>query len=607
MKRKVVFILSTCLIALLFHSFKVTPKKPMDIYRPYLLEELELSINSLEKISLNLNNPSKMKGYYHEARKHYKHVELFVELCSPIEAKYYINGPLVPKSDPEYGIKIFHPNGFQAIEEILFENEMLETTKLQSLLHELIIELDKLKIYYATIDLEDEILLEMLQYQLYRIASLSLNGYDATITLTGIQEISWSIEGMAKLVQSFSYYNRMNKEVKNNQATILSQLKNAKNYLQNNQDYNSFDRLEFIINHINPINKTLVQHHRSMRLPWSEYRKALNLNNEFLFGQESLNMGFFSVYYTPPQHQDLKQKIGEKLFFDPVLSTDSLMSCASCHDPRLAFTDGLPTSFAINRSGEITRNAPTLLNVAFQQSFFYDGRVYQLEQQAIEVIHNTKEINGDLKKIAKKLQANEAYKTLFQEAFEGTPDANITAYAIIICLSEYERKLISLNSRFDKYLQGDETAMNQREINGYNIFAGKALCGSCHFFPVFNGTVPPLFKDTEFEVLGTPATFQNTGLDQDSGRYSITHMDMHQFAYKTPTVRNIELTAPYMHNGIYKTLEEVIEFYHKGGGVGFGFEVPNQTLPFDSLQLSVGEKEDLVWFLKSLTDTTSWK
>jgi cytochrome c peroxidase len=284
-----------------------------------------------------------------------------------------------------------------------------------------------------------------------------------------------------------------------------------------------------------------------------------------------------------------------------------LISCATCHDPRLAFTDGMATSFAINRKGDITRNAPTLLNVAFQQSFFYDGRVYQLEQQAIEVIHNPKEVNGDLKKIALQLQAHPTYKKLFQQAFEGTPDSSITAYAIIVCLSEYERKLLSLNSRFDQYLRGNDKALNEREINGYNIFAGKALCGSCHFFPVFNGTVPPLFKDSEFEVLGTPATFQNTGLDQDSGRYSITHMDMHQFAYKTPTVRNIELTAPYMHNGIYKTLEEVIEFYHKGGGVGFGFDVPNQTLPFDSLQLSVGEKEDLVFFLKTLTDTTSWK
>lgn len=160
-----------------------------------------------------------------------------------------------------------------------------------------------------------------------------------------------------------------------------------------------------------------------------------------------------------------------------------------------------------------------------------------------------------------------------------------------------------MNSRFDRYLAGEKGTLNQREINGYNLFAGKALCGSCHFFPLFNGTVPPYYMDSEYEILGTPETKENRSLDKDKGRFEVTKVSKQMYAFKTPTVRNSELTAPYMHHGIYSDLKEVLQFYQKGGGEGFKYSVPNQTLPFDSLQLSNSEEEDIILFLKSLTDT----
>jgi cytochrome c peroxidase len=606
MKKQTLFLFVILLLVVLLPSFRFTSKHPMEVYRPYLLKEMEEVIKTLELISHSTHSRAKMQDYYHKARKHYKHIELFVEACSPIESKFSLNGPLVPKSDPEYGSKVFYPNGFQAIEEILFSDEEIDSTKLQSYLRDLTIEFDKLRIYYSTIQIEDEILLEMLQYELYRITSINLNGYDATITLTGLQETIWCLDGMEVLIKSFSYYNKSNKKVKELQLKILYQLNKGRYLLKKGEDYHSFNRLQFIRAFVNVINKSLVDHHNATGLPWTNYKKALNLNNAYLFGEESLNMGFFSIYYNTTPNQKEKQELGEKIFFDPILSNDNTISCATCHDPRLVFTDGFPKSIAHNRKDELTRNAPTLLNVAFQQSFFYDGRVYQLEQQVIDVIHNPTEVGGDLIKIAAKLQTNETYKLLFEKAFEGTTDAQITPYAVVVCLSEFERKLISLNSRFDRYLRGDETTMNSREINGYNLFAGKALCGSCHFFPLFNGTVPPIFKDTEFEVLGTPLAADNKTLDRDLGRYEVTKNQIHKFSFKTPTLRNIELTAPYMHNGAYTTLEQVIDFYHKGGGAGLGFNVPNQTLPFDSLLLTPTEKEDIILFLKTLTDTTSY-
>ena len=145
-------------------------------------------------------------------------------------------------------------------------------------------------------------------------------------------------------------------------------------------------------------------------------------------------------------------------------------------------------------------------------------------------------------------------------------------------------------------MHGNKNKLNAREIKGYNLFAGKALCGSCHFFPLFNGTVPPYFNDSEFEIIGTPEDSSNKMLDRDKGRYSVTNFDEQMHAFKTPTVRNIEFTGPYMHNGIYTTLEEVVEFYHKGGGAGFNYMVPNQTLPFDSLQLSKKKRRISFYF-----------
>ena len=148
--------------------------------------------------------------------------------------------------------------------------------------------------------------------------------------------------------------------------------------------------------------------------------------------------------------------------------------------------------------------------------------------------------------------------------------------------------------------------MNAAEINGFNLFMGKAKCATCHYVPLFNGSKPPTYYYQESEVIGVPATADTLHplLDSDSGRIHTLNLDFFNHAFKTPTLRNIALTAPYMHNGVYKTLEEVIDFYDKGGGQGLGLSLPNQTLPADKLQLTKTEKKNLKAFLLTLTDTT---
>ncbi len=147
--------------------------------------------------------------------------------------------------------------------------------------------------------------------------------------------------------------------------------------------------------------------------------------------------------------------------------------------------------------------------------------------------------------------------------------------------------------------------LNKSEINGFNLFMGKAKCGTCHFMPLFSGAKPPRYYFIESEVIGVPATIdkKKSTLDNDSGRYLITGSKIHLFSFKTPTLRNVALTAPYMHNGVFKTLEEVVDFYNNGGGKGIGIAPSNQSLPFDKLNLSVKEKKDIIAFMRSLTDT----
>ncbi len=153
-------------------------------------------------------------------------------------------------------------------------------------------------------------------------------------------------------------------------------------------------------------------------------------------------------------------------------------------------------------------------------------------------------------------------------------------------------------------MQGDKSKLTRKEKQGFNLFMGKAKCATCHFTPVFNGTTPPLFNKSEAEVLGVPASRDTVKpvIDPDEGRYSLYHYPQYKHAFKTPTVRNITKTAPYMHNGVYRTLDEVLEFYNKGGGTGLGMKIDNQTLSGDRLNLTKGEMKAIIAFLGALED-----
>ena len=329
---------------------------------------------------------------------------------------------------------------------------------------------------------------------------------------------------------------------------------------------------------------------------------AINIRDEKFYGSNWLNNNYFSIILKDSLLLKKQIELGSLLFFDPILSGNNQRACASCHQPSKAFANNNQFDLAFNNTDKLLRNTPSLLNSLYQKAFFQDGRSLQIEDQASDVLLNHKEMFSTPEEIVNKLKKSQEYRNLFKQAFINSEDTSITYYAILKSIGEYEKTLISLNSRFDKYLRGDKTQLNIDEIRGYTIFSGKALCGSCHFFPLFNGTVPPFYNDNEYEVIGVPKDSLNETMELDSGRYLISRNPIHLYSFKTPSIRNIDKSAPYMHNGIYESIDQVIEFYKRGGGSGLKLDIPNQTLPFDSLQLNKTEISNLKKFLLTLTD-----
>jgi len=271
-------------------------------------------------------------------------------------------------------------------------------------------------------------------------------------------------------------------------------------------------------------------------------------------------------------------ELGKKLFFDPRLSGSNWISCASCHNPALAWQDGLKKPLGHNFK-QLHRTTPTILNIVYLNRQFWDGRAVTMQEQALGPIENKDEMNQDLDELVKELKAIPGYVKLFNEAY---PKDGVSKEAIAKAISSFERTIVSTDSEFDRWLKGAETKMTESAKRGFKLFTGKARCSICH--SGFN------FSDKGFHNIGLPG---NT----DEGRYAIKPVKVMKGAFKTPTLRDIALTAPYMHNGAFSTLTEVIEHYNSGGTKNLGNLDPNMQ----PLNLTKKEKAELLGFLLSLT------
>ncbi len=287
--------------------------------------------------------------------------------------------------------------------------------------------------------------------------------------------------------------------------------------------------------------------------------------------------------------------LGRYLFFDPILSGDGKLACASCHQPEKSFTDG--RSRAIGMGEQMgSRSTPTLWNVAFSDTFFWDGRSPSLEDQAQGPLFSPQEMGATRAGLEKALNANEVYRRLFQIAYGDPKPRRITLQRITRALAEFERSLVSLRSRYDDYVFGKENALSESEIRGLQVFRSFVTrCTECH--------TPPLFTNFQAAIIGAP---EPDGLPPDPGMAKTQGSPEMRGAFKIPSLRNIARTAPYMHSGALVSLTEVVDFYNQGGGRRKPvYDSPYLHWHIREMGLTATERRDLVAFLGSLTDEST--
>jgi len=275
--------------------------------------------------------------------------------------------------------------------------------------------------------------------------------------------------------------------------------------------------------------------------------------------------------------------LGRMLFFDPRLSGSNWISCATCHNPALGWSDGLPTMIGDGMKHG-NRRTPTIVNVAYNNIFMWDGRFRTLEEQALGPITSEGEMNQNLSDLIGKIYRIPEYREQFKKAY---PNEALTPKVIGKAIAAYERSIVSADAPFDRWVKGERRAISDAAARGFALFEGKAKCNACH--QGFN------FSDNGFHNLGLKAT---PGV-VDNGRYSQRPIAVNRGAFKTPTLRNVSIRAPYMHNGMYQTLEEVVQHYNRGGDVKANLD-PNMNPA--GLGLTKSDVADLVAFMKTLTE-----
>ncbi|MBK8363776.1 MAG: hypothetical protein IPL24_08830 [Bacteroidetes bacterium] len=615
MKQKIIFVL----IVLFSCSFSLFQPSEEDeknaiinevvhgIYEVHL-NELTIKLNDLktglnagkfDEISLN-----KLKSLFKEARILYKKNEAFSAYFFPA-SDLNMNGPVI--SEVEYEeerrrkLLIVEPTGFQVIESLLYSDDVSKNHQ------EIVVQLNNMISVYSSVSkalcsvkMNERQFIEAIQSEINRHFTLGISQFDTPLSGNSIMEIKSSlivVQSMIRLI----YSNEMESEI----LEVRNQLDKTIAYLEKVPDISKLEQLECLRECYVPLSSAVAAYLGLMVRPVFSQTTALRIDQKSIFDKEGFNAFFYNPRGFDKKYSPLVAELGKILFFDPVLSSNNKRACASCHRPELAFTDGVKTSSGFHAGMSLSRNAPTILNVALQRNYFYDSRSTDLEDQINHVLLNKNEMMSSFEEVVLKLNSSPEYVRLFRNSFKGTDDTVISHISISNAIAEYERKLISLNSRFDKNVRGEINDFTAEENLGFNVFMHKGNCGACHYLPMFSGLVPPDYTKSEFENIGTTLNgdLKNPVLDPDKGRGANFNVEMFMGSIKTPTLRNIELTGPYMHNGGFNTLEEVVEFYNEGGGAGLGLNVPNQTLGSDKLNLTDVEKKALISFMKTLTDT----
>ena len=536
-----------------------------------------------------------------------KRLDFWLRYFEPV-AYRKLNGPLPVEWETEVFEKFEPPykrkGAGLTLAELYLDEDDIQTDTLAQLIQT---SLDSLATFEA-----DSITSQLNTYQhfflanrmyLLNLAGIYTTGFECPDTTRIIPEL----KGMMSSVQAiYSNYNTSfpGKTISDD---YLAQYRKAMDFVNaQSTDFSRFDHFTFIKDYINPLFRMNQQFIVTNNIYSSNYNDyALNNETQSLFDKSLFisqnSKGIFSLVEDQVVLEEIK-KVGKLLFYDPILSGNNKRSCASCHKPTEFFTDTTVSSaenFA--RDGRLPRNTPSLIDAVFNHLSMLDGKHISLQGQAKDVIQNPNEMNSEEKELIKKVMSCDEYKNAFRRFLKFTPETKtVSLDHIVSAITFYYADFSLYYAPFDDAMNKN-TAIPVEARRGFNLFMSKAQCATCHFVPHFNGVKPP-YIGSEFEVLGVPADTNYSKLSDDKGRYDVNPATETLHAFRTGSVRNSLLTKPYMHNGVFTTIDQVIDLYDSGGGVGRKLRVENQTLSSDSLRLSAMEKNELKAFLRSMNE-----
>ena len=462
MIKKTVLLLIICGAIISLQYMRVATSTNADV-KSYYLKQIKTLKTAIESFKTGVDQKQSnqdLQKQFSICRISYKKLAVLTDYFNQYETRL-LNSPAINRIESEVVDRIIPPSGFQAIEDILFNDwDDNNYNKIDSLLNDILQILHRLE---KEPDMEykfkDELVWDALRSAVVGITTSGITGLDSPTANYSIPEANASIDG---ILQILTFYKSAINEKKPAAFTeMTSLLINAKEYLLQNKNFNKFDRLAFITSYVNPIYKKLIETRKETGIAITAGRQAVNADATSFFSTDALNINFYSPpeeYWVTPERVEL----GKMLFSDPILSGNNTRSCATCHQPAKAFTDGLQKPFALDNKTLLTRNTPTLYNSGYQTTQFYDSRSDILENQLTEVVHNQEEMKGSLKQSVVDLKKSIAYSRLFNAAYPAEKDP-LNTYTIANAIASYVRSLQSLNSRFDEYVRGDETKLTKAE------------------------------------------------------------------------------------------------------------------------------------------------
>lgn len=603
MNKTISVFLGICII-LLFASSKFTKSAYSELYTSSLQNFENEVLQLQEEITHAESTKEAVLVQLHSCRKQLKAVDFWLRYADPILHKK-INGPLPVEWETEVFEKWERPYkrtsaGFTLSE--LYLEEEYTTDSLSSLINECLV---------AVQQFQNDSLIDRLNAPenfyysnrlfLLNLATIYTTGFECPNTNQIIPELRHMLQATSSIYDAFN----LSFEEYSTGEDYLELYHRTTEYVYTQPtNFQAFDHFRFIRDYVNPLfqlNQQLIAKYDLKSSNVNDYslnNKATSIFDKSLYHAQEYR-GLFKGLKNASDIRRL-EKLGETLFHDPILSINNKRSCSSCHKRENCFTENKATSTQLDNSLTLDRNTPSLINSLKNHLLMLDGRHIDPVSQANEVTQNPQEMGSSESELFKKVLSVKYYKKELKHLSSKVIDNQLSAKHIYSALIAYYGSFDNNKSPFDNAMN-KEASLSNDEIAGFNLFMSKGECGTCHFAPIFNGVKPP-YVSSEFEVLGTPADTNYTKLSNDLGRGKILDVVEMQRAFRTPTLRNSSCTAPYMHNGVFKTLEEVLDFYNNGGGSGRKLQVTNQTLNNEKLNLTDTEIKQIIAFIKSLDE-----